>query len=991
MIFKKIGGLILFLLASLLPAIAQQDNASILGAVTDASGAVVPGAKVEIKNQGTAQTVSLTTDGNGNFFAPVLPVGVYRATFSAAGFKNEVLDNLTLRVADRLKLSVKLEPGTVQETITISGAAPLVDAASNTLGGIVNTQQVNDLPMNGRDIVELLALIPGVVLQAGATQQSINGASTFRQEGGLRFFVDGADASRVDFDILENTYSSSRGRVTRASPDSIQEFRVQATSYSAEYGQALGGVVNIITKSGTNRLHGSVFDYFRNEKLDSRTYFNRAPQLKPPFRLNQFGGSLGGPIVYDKLFFFANYEGVRQRLGKVLNTFVPTEQFRGTLPAALKPVVDMLPLPNGPISASEPRTAQYLRGASDLLDEDSGAFKIDYQISSKDRLTGRYNGNGSLTNVNFGVARGQIQTQPAFLQLSKLTYTRTISPRLLNEAGFAFNRVHIDPRASDQQDILNFPITSLGSGSAGVGPALFDLQVANNSLTWLDTLSWVKSRHQLKFGTQIVRNQDNKALNFQRTVTYQTLDDFARNSPFSIGTLGQPRAGMRNTYNQFFVQDDIQATRKLGINAGLRYQYDTTPTESHGRVANFDFAAGKLEPVGTKLFDAPKRNFAPRFGLAYSPFGNSRTVIRTGFGLFFASLNAAMAQNVPNNIAQQSASITRQQVPDLVGFPFPVISSFGSVTSYTAFFKKYHGVYSEQWNFNIQQALGDEAMLQIGYIGNRGLHLNAGRNMNRLFPGTANRPYPAFGNINVPTNDTISSYNALQTSFRRRFHRGLTFNVNYTWSHTLDEGGVAFGSGAQDDTNYRSGYGNADYDVRHNLEFDYTYQLPAAPKLPGWLGSGWQVNGITLMRSGLSVNVTCGCDSAKIGAASARANRVPGVPLRPAQIDIPGNQFNIAAFTRPPDGFFGNVGRNVLKGPAAYNWDFSLFKNFKVRESQSVQFRAEMFNIFNTPQFGTPGANLSAPNSFGRSLSTISTPAGFGTNRQVQFALRYTF
>jgi hypothetical protein len=282
-------------------------------------------------------------------------------------------------------------------------------------------------------------------------------------------------------------------------------------------------------------------------------------------------------------------------------------------------------------------------------------------------------------------------------------------------------------------------------------------------------------------------------------------------------------------------------------------------------------------------------------------------------------------------------------------------------------------------------------MLQVGYIGNRGLHLSGSRNMNRLFPGTANRPYPAFGNITVPTNDTISSYNAFQTSFRRRFHHGFTFNVNYTWSHTLDEGGVAFGSGAQDDTNFRAEYGNADYDVRHNLEFDYTYQLPAAPMLPKWLGGGWQINGITQMRSGLSVNVTCGCDSALIGTASARPNLVPGVPITPANVDVPGLQYNIAAFAKPPNGTFGNVARNLLKGPSAYNFDFSLFKDFRVREGKTVQFRAEMFNIFNTPQFSNPGANLSAPNSFGVSLATISTPAGFGTNRQIQFALRYTF
>lgn len=263
--------------------------------------------------------------------------------------------------------------------------------------------------------------------------------------------------------------------------------------------------------------------------------------------------------------------------------------------------------------------------------------------------------------------------------------------------------------------------------------------------------------------------------------------------------------------------------------------------------------------------------------------------------------------------------------------------------------------------------------------------------MNRLIPGTAQRPYPAFGNISFNRTDLTSNYHALQTSFRRRFHRGLTFNVNYTWGHSLDQGGVVFGTGAQDDTNLRNKYGNADFDVRHQLQFDYTYEIPALPLAPRWLVGGWQLNGMTVMRTGLPVNVTCGCDSALIGAATARPDFVPGVPLHPANVDIPNAQINFAAFQRPATGTFGNVGRNILKGPAAYNWDFSVFKNFAVREAQSVQFRAEMFNVFNTPQFAAPGANLNAPANFGRSLSTLNTTAGFGTNRQIQFGLRYTF
>src|SRR5579872_347405 len=968
---------------------AQLDTASIVGTVLDPSGAVIPNASVVAENQNTGARFDTSTNGEGNFVVPVLPIGQYRVTASAAGFKSHTVEGLTLRVSDRLRVDISLEAGSINEKVTVTGESPLVDSASSTLGGFVNTQQLNALPLNGRDVVQLLTIIPGAMLLGGSTQQSINGASTFRSEGGVRFLLDGSDASRVDFDILEDTYGSSKGRITRASIDSVQEIRVYTSSFSAEYGQALGGVVNLISKSGTNEFHGSAFEYFRNEKLDTRNYFNTG--AKPPFRLNQFGGSTGGPIRKNRLFFFANYEGLRQRLGIIQNAFVPTAAFRATAPAALQPVLAMLPLPNGPVSAADPRLGQFLRGVSNPLTEDTGAIKIDYHISDNDTFSAHYTVNESLTQNYLGVAQGQSQTAPALMQLAKLTDTHTFSPHVLNEAGFGFNRAHIDPRSADSDAIRNFPIVSLGSGSAGVGPGLFDLLVANNSFTYLDTVSWVKGNHQLKFGTQIIRNQDNKALLFQRTVTYNTLDDFAINSPFSVGTLGQPRRGMRNTYENLFVQDDIQVSRTLTINAGVRYQYDTAPTEAIGVLANFDPAKGALDLVGTQLLDAPKKNFAPRLGMAWSPFGADSTVIRAGYGMFYGTLNAALAQNVPNNVFQEGVTITRQQNPALVGFPFPAITSFAAIANYTALPKNWTTGYTEQWNLNIQQPVGRDAMLQVGYIGNRGIHLDGSYNLNRLFPRSTLRPFNQFGNITMTRNDLISNYNALQVSFRKRFSRGLTFNVNYTWPHTIDEGGLAFGTAAQDDSNPRDAYGNADFDTRHVLEFDYTYQLPASSRLPAVLFKGWQINGLTQMRSGLSVNVVCGCDSMQIGSASARADVVPGVPQKLSPGDIPNAQINLAAFIAPPTGTWGNVGRNALKGPAAYNWDLSLFKDFKVRERQTLQFRAETFNLFNTPQFGIPGATVTAPASFGRSTGTITTGAGFGTNRQDQLALRYTF
>jgi hypothetical protein len=284
-------------------------------------------------------------------------------------------------------------------------------------------------------------------------------------------------------------------------------------------------------------------------------------------------------------------------------------------------------------------------------------------------------------------------------------------------------------------------------------------------------------------------------------------------------------------------------------------------------------------------------------------------------------------------------------------------------------------------------------MAQVGYIGNRGLHLNSTQNINRLFAGTARRPYPQFGAITWYTNGNISDYNGLQVSFRHRFHKGLTVNVNYRWSHSLDNTMAQFGSAPQDDAHQRLDYSSSDYDVRHLLQFDYTYELPAAHMLPHWLASGWQVNGISVLHSGMPVNVTCGCDSAGIGAAVSRPNYAPGQSLRPANFDVPASQININAFSVPAPGTFGNLGRNVAHGPAEYNWNFSLFRDFRISEHRTLQFRAQAFNLFNTPEFSNPGASLNAPTTFGKSTSTMTTvgQGAFGSNRQTEFGLRYTF
>jgi Carboxypeptidase regulatory-like domain/TonB-dependent Receptor Plug Domain/TonB dependent receptor len=970
----------------------QTDTGTILGLVTDQGGGLLPGAKIVIENQGTALNQTLTTDSSGGFTSTPLAVGTYTVSVSAAGFETEIRSGLTLQVSDRMRLVIALRPGDVKQTVVVTGQTPLIDSASTTLGGVVNKEQVADLPVNGRSVTSLLALVPGVELRGGSNQLSVGGQGTFTNEGGLHFLLDGGDASRVDFDDVNNTYGSSAGRVSRASVDAVEEFRVYTDSYSAEYGQTQGGVINLITKSGTNTFHGSLFEYFRNEILDARDYFNPAPAYKPAYRLNQFGGTFGGPIVHNKLFFFTDYEGIRQRSGNILLAVVPTAAARAAAVAAMQPAFALLPLPNGAISTSDPRFGNYTEGVSNPLNENTGLVKIDWNMSPSDHLVGRYNINQNQTNTYFGVATGQVQSAPGFMQLAMVGYTHTFTPQILNEANFYFNRFHVDPRASDNAAVLSFPIINFGEG-AGVGPGLFDLHVANNSFTYQDNLTWVHGRQQIKIGGGAIRNQANKLLGFQMTVNYLTFSDALANQAYSDGTLGNPRAGMRNTYYHLFIQDNVQLSQRVSLNMGLRYQYDTAPTEALGRIANFNFSTGALDPAGSSVLNAPKLNFAPRFGIAYSPFANGNTVLRGGFGLFFSDLNAGnLAQNLPGNLPGfgQAASVTDLQVPGLVGLPFPDLKAFAVPTkSFSAIVKNYQEPYAEKWNFNIQRALGHSAVVQLGYNGARGLHLIESYDANRLFPGGASRPYPQYGSIGTDTTSAISNYDAFQATFHKRWNNGLTFNGSYTLSHSLDDAPTVFGS-YQDDHNPLADYGNSDFDVRHNLELDASYAIPDIPAVPKLIGSGWQFNDITAIRSGFPYDVTCGCDPLDVGQSSSRADKVPGVSAKPTNFSIPANQLNLEAFATPV-GHFGTLGRNVFYGPDAVNFDMSLFKNIKITEKQQLVFRTEFFNIFNHPQFSNPNAALNNIPQFGQTTSTLSTLEGFHTNRQIQFALRYSF
>lgn len=978
----------LAMLGACVMCLAQLDTGTIVGIISDTSGAVIPDAKVVVQEVNTAARVEVTADGSGRFVAPALRVGIYRVSVAVGGFQTYTREGVRLSVNDRLDLSIVLQPGPINEQVTVVSQAPVLETASTTLGAVVSEQQITDLPLSGRAVDQLARLAPGVVYLG---RRSTSGQGQGLWTPGTRWLVDGGDSSQVDSDLAYGGYGS-QARVTRISVDAVGEFRQVNSMYSAEYGQSGMGVVNFISKSGTNEYHGGVFEFLRNNAFDARDYFNKVGSPQPPFRMNQFGGTFGGPIIHDKLFFFGDYEGVRQSQGLIYNVFVPTQAYRDSLAPELRPAVNMLPLPNGPVSPTQPLLASLVTSRTNILNENTFMLKGDYQASVKDHFSARYNYNRSFNLQYFGVAEAQFRNIPATPQTGMISYTRTISPSLVNQFGFFLNRWVGYTTAAGTDAVRAFPQTNFGDGTASVGPSTWDMDIRNTLFTYMDTLSWIKGAHQMKFGFQLGAMRANKLVNEQEFATFLSLADYKANKPYSLSTEGWPRPGIRGKTIDAFVQDDWRVSRNLTMNLGVRYKYDTTPTESHGNIANFDVVTGQVDPPGTPLFSSPKLNFGPRIGLAYTPFRSQKTVIRAGYGIFHIYLNAAETQFLPTNIKGfgNRYSFNIQQDPTVKAFPFPDISRFPATTTIYAFNKDWHRPYTQNWNFNIQQSVLDQnTVLQVGYVGSHGVDFDRAVEGNLFIPGTSVRTYPNLGSINYTVGGASNAYHSLQTAFKHRMSHGMGFDAYYTWSHGFDDGSA----NGQIPWDRRSEWATSDLDTRHNLTFAYTYEVPTWKTLPNWLGSGWQLNGITSMRAGQPINLLSNRDPFGIGVTTARPNFVPGVDIVPANYDLPSNQINIAAFAPVVNGSkqWGAVGRNFLTGPPAYNWDFSLFKTIQVTEHQRVEFRAELFNMFNTPQFNNPGATVTSPASFGKSLSTQTAAGSFGSYRSMQFGLKYNF
>ena len=909
-----------------LTGLGQSNTGTITGLVMDQNGAAVVNATVKVTNVGTNASKTVVTDSDGRYEIASLETGLYKVTATASGFQERTISDARLGVGDKLRVDVPMAVTGVSATVTVADQTP-TDTETSVVGDRITSERVTESPVNGRDFTGLLATVPGSVQTTNQFQTSINGiASTF---GGTSVLVDGIDAGRIDLNGTSNVLGRIESRINRVSIDSVQEVQVLEQSYSAQYGDALSAIINPITKSGTNTLHGSVFDYFRNQNLDANDFFNNAhgfPRSK--FSLNQFGGNVSGPIKTDKVFFFANYEGVRQTRGQLFTALTPTTAFRNGMEARIRPVVSTLPLPttafiNPTTHTVDPDVGIFSIQKNGTLRENTGSVKLDWKQSEKSQFSARYNLNDSKTVTPYGVGTDQNAPGTLRVQLFKLSHNYAFSGNMVNEAAFGINNNSTNVGAGPSTLPL-FSFIFFDQALAAPGPAQFDQIRSGNVYQFLDTLTWINGNHALKFGTDIRLNRRAAESLTQETLTFFSLSDFKSNSPFFVSKGGNPKLNYANENFAFFAQDDWKAMPRLTFNLGLRYDVSTVSREKNGLLQNFDLATRAFSPVGQKIQNADKNNFGPRFGFAFDVFGDRKTVVRGGYGIFYnRELPASFGSPQANTFPTKSANIfdvffCPNPIP-VWGYPVQPSAYNCAVSNAFSIERNMKTASAQQWSFNIQRDLGF-GVLQVGYVGNHVTHILTDGvvspiNVNRSDPITGARPIAGFGDIYAVGGYPSSSYNSLQVNLKRNLSHGIHYNLNYTWGHEIDDI-VGFFKDYQNENNARLERASGDTDIRHNFTADASYDIPSARRLfgdgvPRWIGDGWQLSTITQIRTGFPVNVTR--QGGTFGGFSFRPNIVPGVSTRCVNYHLPDCQFNVAAFTDPGSGIFGNAGRNILR------------------------------------------------------------------------------
>ncbi|RMG50499.1 MAG: TonB-dependent receptor [Acidobacteria bacterium] len=1038
------------------PAIAQVTTGTISGTVTDERGAVLPGVSVTITHVATGTTRTLTTDDHGRYRAPRLPVGEYEIRATHEGFQSAIRRNIVLTLGREVVVDIVMKVGQITEEIVVTGGARLVNTTNATISGLIDPEQIRNLPLNGRSFADLSVLEAGVTLFTNALSSDATGAG-FGGSGvrlvmnGIRpelnnILIDGIDA----LDAFGNAPGSAAGVLLGV--DTIQEFETITGTYSAEYGRAAGGVINAVTRSGTNEFHGSVFEFLRNDNLDARNFFDLRD--KPEFKRNQFGFTLGGPILRDRTFFFTSYEGLRERLGVTRFARVPTAEARqGNLPSgaievnsAVRPFLDLFPLPNGRDFGDG--TGEFIFGVNLPTDEDFYVVKIDHQISDRQSLFVRYSIDdaerqfpplGSLFGADREMA---FSVRESRQQLATIQHTGILSPQWVNTFRFGFNRatiVELNFPERFRPDLSFFVGDNTGMGAINVqglslvgntsGGAGHTIQ---NEFQVSDDVSYTTGSHGLKLGFVAKRFQynDNRLFQDKGQFVFDGLVNFLQGIPVSFikDIPGSDyTSAQRFSVFGFYVQDDWRATSRLTVNLGFRYEFMTTPQDELKPVRNFKDPLHDAEAsvVSNKPIQNPSlKNFMPRIGFAWDPFGDGKTSIRGGFGIFFQQLTEANLNFVFRLSQPPVKTVLIGGPPARRAFPkAPIPDPFKPVIVFPLEYDA-KSPYTMQWNLTIERELLPDVVFTIGYVGNRGVHLAAPAEINfnrreilsdgRAFfpPGRPQRMNPNFAAINIRDFGSDSWYHGLQVRVRKQMSHGFQMQASYTFSKAIDNAPpilrdlensptILFDWFQRDLDKSLSGF-----DVRNNFVFNFSYELPIGPDrawgsdLRGFAGKlleGWQINGILTLASGNPFTVENAFDRARTFAIGPfrhdRPNVKPGASNNP-KIGSPDRWFDPNAFELQPAGFLGNLGRNTLIGPGLANFDFSLFKTTSIGEKVDIQFRTEIFNIFNRANFATPDRPFrfvfldpsGIPSGAAGRITKTST-----TSRQIQFGLKILF
>jgi hypothetical protein len=835
--------------------LAQVDTGGISGVVSDSSGAVIPGVQVQIVQENTNVRTDLATNASGFYAAPSLRPGAYRIQVTKEGFRAERRTGIELRVQDRLEVNFQLEVGTASAEVTVSAAAPLLESETSSLGQVIEEKTITDLPLNGRNFIQLATLGAGTLPSTRTAERDSfisNGARGVQNS----YLLDGIDNRNRILGFDKNS-----AQIIQPIIDGIQEFKVQTSTFSAEFGQAAGGVVNVTMKAGTNSLHGSLFEFLRNSQLDATPYFQ--PSGKPQFIQNQFGATVGGPVIRDRTFFFGSWQSTRELSAAPQISSVPTPQLRqGIFSSRVNDPVTKQPFANNTIPASQwdPVAAKLyplyplpnLPGAvrnfyynpKEVLSADAYNVRIDHRIGSRDSIFGRISQTWNRNRLP--TVMPEPANQPGATDLKArqlmLSETHTISPNKVNEfrVGFVYtseNQDVLSPRLFDQYGIKGtleaprikglpqFTITGLSTlGTAAPGNAPipasgsgnFPLEKTGKIWQVLDNVSWIHSRHTVKFGVDLQRvtlfayatNSARPNFTFNGTYTGQGAGDFLLGYINTTSTSQQQLDTLQQYIYNGYVQDDWKVSGKLTLNLGLRYEVPTPFFEEFDRISNFVLEDGPCHlqliqvadrgrcGVGRSLTHTDTNNFAPRVGLAYQISG--RTVIRSGFGVFYGrDENYGVAGRLTNNppFVPNATFVGDQTNPAFLlrdGFPANALSLASNGLNVINFPFNFLTPYVEQWNLNVQRELGGNFLAQVGYTGSGAHKLSGLTNYNQPFPGTGNvnarRPYQGYATINSYNPFINSTYHALLAKLERRFAKGMTLLASYTYGHSIDGG-----------------------------------------------------------------------------------------------------------------------------------------------------------------------------------------------------------